>query len=54
MADLNKLRQDKTFGWKAKITNNNNIKDQLKDLRKKYPNDQQFGAEVAKLIGQWD
>lgn len=54
MTDLNKLRQNKTFGWKPKRNNNNNIKDQIKDLRKKYPNNQQFGAEVAKLIEQWD
>lgn len=53
MADLNKLRQDKTFGWKPKATNNNNLKHQLKDLRKKYPNNQDFGAEVAKLIKTW-
>mgnify|MGYP001418813790 CR=1 FL=1 len=54
MADLNKLRQNKTFGWKPKTNSNNSIKDQIKDLRKKYPNNQEFGAEIAKLIREWD
>ena len=52
--DLNRLRQTKTYGWRPYRKTVNNYREQLKDLRKKYPNDHDFGYEVAKLIKEWD
>ena len=54
MNSLNKLRQNKTYGWKPLKKTNNNIREEIKQLRKEYPNDQEFGYEVAKLIKKWD
>lgn len=31
-------------------TNDNNLYNELKELRKQYPNNQQFGAEVARRL----
>ena len=53
MSNLDKLRQDKTYGWKPGKTSSKNIKEQIRDLRKQYPNDQEFGEAIAKLIRKW-
>ena len=48
--DLNALRQTKVYKHPKKRETYKSFKAQVEELRKQYPNDQEFGGEVAKLL----
>lgn len=48
--DLNALRQTKVYKHPKKRKIYKSFQKQVEELRKQYPNDQEFGSEVAKLL----
>ena len=48
--DLNALRQTKVYKHTKPSKQYKSFKAQVEELRKQYPNDQEFGSEVAKLL----
>jgi hypothetical protein len=48
--DLNALRQTKAYKNPKPTKPSKTFKDQVQELRKQYPNNQEFGAAVALLL----
>ena len=48
--DLNALRQTKVYKHPKKRKTYKSFKVQVEELRKQYPNNMEFGTEVAKLL----
>ena len=48
--DLNALRQTKGYKHPKKRRTYKSFKEQIEELRKQYPNNQEFGAAVALLL----
>ena len=48
--DLNALRQTKVYKHPRPTKKHVSFRDRVAELRKQYPNDQEFGGEVAKLL----
>ena len=47
---MNELRQGKEYTHPKPGRKHVSFKDRVAELRKQYPNDQEFGGEVAKLL----
>ena len=47
---MNELRQVKEYKHPKPSKQHKSFKAQVEELRKQYPNDQEFGGEVAKLL----
>ena len=47
---MNELRQVKEYKYPKPSKQYKSFKAQVEELRKQYPNDQEFGSEVTKLL----